>query len=50
VTQVDRQAAIMVMFAPRWLPRATRPALLVLALQAAAAAVPVAPILLIESR
>jgi hypothetical protein len=44
------QSVIMVLFAVTWLPRAVRPALFVLALQAAAAAIPVATILLLESR
>ena len=44
------QASIMALFAMTWLPRAVRPALLVLALQAAAAAIPIATILLLESR
>jgi hypothetical protein len=44
------QSVIMVVFAMVWVPRAVRPALFVLALQAAAAAIPVATILLIEAR
>jgi hypothetical protein len=47
---IAAQPLIMLSFAVRWLPQATRPALLVLALQAAAAAIPVATILLLESR
>jgi hypothetical protein len=44
------QTAIMMVFAVRWLPRPTRPALLILVLQSAAAAIPVATILIFESR
>jgi hypothetical protein len=44
------QLVAMAVFAVAWLPRALRPALLILALQAAAAAIPVATILLLESR
>jgi hypothetical protein len=44
------QSVVMVSFAVTWLPRAVRPAVLVLALQTAAAAVPIATILLLEAR
>ena len=44
------QTAGMLLFAVNWLPRATRPALLVMAIQIAAAAIPVAAILVLESR
>jgi hypothetical protein len=44
------QLVAMTVFAVAWLPRAPRPALLVLIIQAAAAAIPIATILLLESR
>jgi hypothetical protein len=43
------QAVIMVVFAVRWLPRAPREAGIILALQVAAAAVPVIVISLLEA-
>lgn len=47
---IAAQTAGMLLFAVTWLPRATRPALLVLALQIVAAAIPEAAILVLESR
>ena len=44
------QLFVMIFFAASWLPRAFRAALLVLVLQAAAAAVPIVTILALEGR
>jgi hypothetical protein len=42
------QVVTMAVFAAAWLPRALRPTLVILLLQAAAAAIPIATILLLE--